>query len=92
MAKTIHRPEYAVLRHALRDLRAQRGVTQAQLADALGRSQAFVSEVERGSRRLDVLELVDFCRALNASAACLVADLEAGSKPFPKRRREDSHR
>ena len=39
MAKTIHRPEYAVLRNALRDLRIQRGVTQAQLADALGRAQ-----------------------------------------------------
>lgn len=92
MAKTIHRPEYAVLRSALRDLRVRRGVTQVQLAAALGRSQAFVSEIERGSRRLDVLELFDICRALSASPARFLEELETASKFESRRSRKNFER
>ena len=39
-------------------VRKAAGVTQVELAERLGKPQSFVSKVERGERRLDVIE---FC-------------------------------
>jgi len=40
-------------------------MTQITLASRLGNTQTFVSKVERGERRIDVGEFVDFCNALD---------------------------
>ena len=64
MAKSIHRPEYAVLTALLRQAREQSGMHQTEAAAALGRSQSFLSDVERGARRLDIIELWDLCEIL----------------------------
>lgn len=76
MPKTIHRPEYRILRDLVRESRLAAGVTQVQLSKELGRSQSFVSDVERGTRRLDVLELRDLCHLLGRDFAQLLAELE----------------
>lgn len=59
-----HRREYRALVDALRDARLGAGLTQTGLAEALGATQTFISKVERGERRLDVIEFVDICRAI----------------------------
>ncbi|MDQ4086921.1 MAG: helix-turn-helix domain-containing protein [Pseudomonadota bacterium] len=46
------------LREHLIAAREAKGMTQTELARALGKSQTFVSNMERGQRRLDVVELV----------------------------------
>ena len=38
-------------------------MTQRQSAEALGREQNFVARVETGQRRLDLIELIQVCRA-----------------------------
>jgi len=45
-------------------MREGSGLTQEQLAAAMGRSQRFVSRCELGERRVDVIEFRDFCKAL----------------------------
>lgn len=40
------------------------GLTQAQLADAVGRPQTWVSKCELGDRRVDIVELEDLAAAL----------------------------
>lgn len=77
MAKSIHRPEYDVLRRLLREARLGADVTQGALSLALGRSQSFISDIERGVRRLDVLELRDICGLLGLSFPAFLAELEA---------------
>ncbi|BCM06163.1 helix-turn-helix domain-containing protein [Ralstonia pseudosolanacearum] len=66
MAHPIHDPRYQRIATLLADLRKQRGWLQQDVADRLGRPQAFVSKVESGARRLDVVELLDFLRVLDA--------------------------
>jgi transcriptional regulator with XRE-family HTH domain len=44
----------------LRIARKNAGMTQVQVASALGRTQAFVSKCELGERRIDPLDLQDF--------------------------------
>ena len=44
----------------LRQARRDAGLTQAQVAEILGRPQSYVSKCERGSRRVDLGEFVRF--------------------------------
>lgn len=62
--RTLHTPEYIELITRLRNARKSRGVTQSEFARLLGKPQSFVSKTETGERRLDVLETIDFCLAL----------------------------
>lgn len=76
MPKSIHRPEYDILRRHLRDQRTAAGWTQVALSGQLGRSQSFVSDIERGVRRLDLIELRDICVVLGVDFMAMVKDLE----------------
>ena len=51
-------------------LRVEAGLTQMDLAAKLARSQGHVSEVERGIKRIDPLQVWDWCHACGS-------DLEA---------------
>lgn len=62
-SKSIHKPEYQELLALLVEMRDKAGLKQAELAGLLGRSQSYVSDVERGTRRLDLLQLRDYCHA-----------------------------
>lgn len=66
MTHPLHDARYQRIATALTELRKQRGLLQQDVADQLGRPQAFVSKVESGMRRLDVIELLDFLRVLEA--------------------------
>ncbi|MDE2365157.1 MAG: helix-turn-helix transcriptional regulator [Hyphomicrobiales bacterium] len=49
--------------------RQKAGVTQAVLAEKLGRPQSFVAKYEGKERRLDVAEFVSIARLLGADPA-----------------------
>ncbi|HET9638553.1 MAG TPA: helix-turn-helix transcriptional regulator [Allosphingosinicella sp.] len=65
------------LRRRLLEARRARGLRQADLADRLGRPQSFVSNYERGERRLEVSEFIVIARVLGVDAAAVVAELVA---------------
>lgn len=48
------------------EARTKAGVTQVELAARLGRPQPFISFVERGERRVDVIEFYAIMQALGA--------------------------
>jgi transcriptional regulator with XRE-family HTH domain len=52
--------------------RKSAGVTQVELAGRLGKPQSFVSKVERGERRLDVVEFCQVAEALGHDPAELL--------------------
>ena len=76
MPKTIYRAEHQVLAELLRELRAKAGLTQAQLAPMLRRPQNRISDFERGGRRIDVIEFMDYCRALGREPTKVFAELK----------------
>ncbi|HEX6376187.1 MAG TPA: helix-turn-helix transcriptional regulator [Allosphingosinicella sp.] len=65
------------LRRRLHEARRARGLRQSDLADRLGRPQSFVSNYERGTRRLEVSEFIQIARILSLDAAAVVAELAA---------------
>ncbi len=64
LTKSIYDEEYRMLIGALRTARLTAGMTQQELADKLGRQQSFVAKIEGCERRLDVVEFLQICRAL----------------------------
>ena len=64
MEKTLHSKGYRLLLRRLREARRRAGVTQEELAARLGETQSFVSKCERDERRLDIVELRAFCKAM----------------------------
>jgi transcriptional regulator with XRE-family HTH domain len=54
-------------------------LTQAQLGARLGRSQSFVSLIERGQRRVDIVEFVALARALEVEPEVMFVRLLAQS-------------
>ena len=65
------------LRQRLYEARRARGLRQSDLADRLGRPQSFVSNYERGTRRLEVSEFIQIARMLGVDAAAVVAEIAA---------------
>jgi transcriptional regulator with XRE-family HTH domain len=66
MPKSVFTEAYASLLEILVSLRKSRGVTQLQLSRRLGKPQPFVSYIERGERRIDVIEFCAIVRALGS--------------------------
>jgi transcriptional regulator with XRE-family HTH domain len=63
--KTIHAKEYHIVIAMLRELREHKQLTQTGLADKIGSDQTFISKIEIGERRLDIIELKYICEALD---------------------------
>ena len=57
-----HTREYQYLLKRLRDARKKAGLTQVQVAKALGRRQSYVTKCELGERRIDPIDLQRFAR------------------------------
>lgn len=75
--KSIYETAYRTLLDLLIEARSDAGMTQQQLADKLERPQSFVSKVENGDRRLDVIEFLEICRLLGADAPALLRQIES---------------
>ena len=58
----------------LRVKRLAAGLQQAEVSARLGRRQPFVSDVERGVRRLDLIELQDLARLYGVELVELVRE------------------
>ncbi|EAP9194290.1 helix-turn-helix transcriptional regulator [Salmonella enterica] len=66
---SIYSEQYQQVIRLLRSARQDRGLTQAQLAKALGRPQSFVAKVENGERRLDIIEFAHIAHLLSLDPA-----------------------
>lgn len=62
--KSTYSETYRSLIDRLISARKARGVTQASLAKSLGRPQSFISKIENGERRLDVVEFIEIAQLI----------------------------
>lgn len=76
MEKSIWTDDYSVLLALLRETRSAAGLTQVDLAAKIGQTQSFVSKIEGGDRRLDVIQLRTILHALGSTLPAFVAKLE----------------
>lgn len=72
MRKSQHSKRYAQLLIALRKAREDAGLTQLEVADKLGVYASYVSKCESGERRVDVVELAQFCQTYRVELTSLL--------------------
>lgn len=77
MEKSIFSKSYVIFLRRLRAAREDAEVDQRELAMRLRKTQSFVSKCERGERRIDVIELRAFCKAMGISFVDFINSLDA---------------
>ncbi|MDA7966267.1 helix-turn-helix transcriptional regulator [Ruegeria sp.] len=65
MAGTVHTQAYKDMLSTLISLRKESGLSQADLAERIGKPASFVGKYELGERRLDAVELLIILRELS---------------------------
>ena len=81
MSRSAFSPSYDALLRALKEARRAAGLRQADLAERLGKPQAFVSKIERGERRIDVIEFIVIARAIGIDEIALMARISQSLPP-----------
>lgn len=75
MPRSVFSKTYGELLRALIDARDAAGLTQTDVAQRLRKPQSFVSKVERGERRLDVIEFLLVARVVGADGAEMIREI-----------------
>lgn len=60
MNKSIYSKEYKTLVTRLKDTRLEIGLTQGDVAKRLKKPQSYISKIENGEQRIDVIEMKKF--------------------------------
>jgi transcriptional regulator with XRE-family HTH domain len=74
--KTLNKKEYKILLEQLYRLRLGSGLRQLDLADKLQVPQSFISKIESGERRIDLIELREICIALGSNLKEFINEFE----------------
>lgn len=64
-----------MLREILVQARLSAGLKQDTVAERLDKPQSYVSKVEKGERRLDVIEFVRVCQAIGSSPSVVLDEV-----------------
>ena len=62
MPRAIYKEEHQKIVERLKTARIEAGLDQVEVAKKLGRTQSYVSKIESGQRRFDVLQLKEFAQ------------------------------
>lgn len=90
MRKSVNRAEFKAAVACLVELRKKAGLNQTDLATLLRYTQPYVSAAEIGFRRLDILQLYDWCRACGSDLQTLgrMIDLRLAGFSEAKQKKE----
>lgn len=66
---------YDALLEMLRQTREAKEVSQRELSKRLGRPFTYIVKIENGTRRVDVVELIQICLELDADPVDIVEQL-----------------
>jgi transcriptional regulator with XRE-family HTH domain len=74
--KTKLAAELLILGRVLAETRERLGLKQADVASRLGLPASHLSKIEKGTRRVDVIELIQLARAMETDAGELLREVE----------------
>lgn len=92
MNNILYKKRWKIFREILRMERKSHNFSQESLAKKLGIEQSYISKTEIGDRRLDVIELLEYCDAMGLTLTDFVFRMEgkllAEGLLSPKRKEE----
>ena len=62
MPRAIYQNDHKKIAERLKKARLDAGLGQVEVAEKLGKTQSYVSKIESGQRRFDVLQLKEFAK------------------------------
>lgn len=62
MSRSLYSNKYKKVVEQLKAARIEAGLTQVEVSEKLKRPQSYVSKIERGERRIDVVELAEIAK------------------------------
>lgn len=65
-------PEYQVLIELLKEAWTKSGKTQKQICDELGKPKNYLIKIEKGLRRVDVVEIFKLCKVVKIDPLTLL--------------------
>lgn len=74
--KPVWREEHERVATLLRQAREKAGMSLTDVGAKMGRPATYVSKLERNKQSIDVIELIDYCRAVGISPSDLLGELE----------------
>ncbi len=83
-AKTIYDPDYEFVVDKLKRARRDAGLKQEFVADKIGKYKTYVSKIEHGDRRVDILELAELARLYNKDLEFFVPKKKSSKKVLKK--------
>ncbi len=72
MKKTIYSDEHKHLVSKLRKAREDSNLDQADVAKLLGKTQSYLSKIESGQRRIDLVQIKDFAKIYKKSVSYFI--------------------
>ncbi len=81
-SRSKHPYRYQKFLKLLRTARKEAGYTQNEVAETLGEYQSYISKVECGERRMDVVEFIDYMKAISTNPTNIIEELR---RPYPKK-------
>lgn len=80
MTKSAFSDAHRLVVEAVAGARLNAGLHQAQVAEKLGKNQSYISNIERGQRRIDIVEFYALANAIGIDPKKL---FEAATRNFP---------
>ena len=67
MSKAIYSKEHRYIVKQLKKAREETGLSQEQVAKILNKTQSYISKIESGQRKIDVVQLKEFAKVYKKS-------------------------
>ncbi len=65
MSSNLYSKEHKIIVEKLIKARREAGIDQVEVAKKLGKSQSYLSKIETGQRKIDVIQLQKFAKLYN---------------------------
>lgn len=75
MPKSVFSDAHKIVVETLVSARKEAGLRQVELAQRIGKDQTYISRIEQGQRRVDVLEFYALARAMGCDPVALYETL-----------------
>lgn len=77
MSKSVFSDAHLIMVATLTEVRKERGMHQSEVAAILGKDQSFISNIERGQRRLDIIEFFAITAAMGVEPVSVFKRISA---------------